>query len=126
MKRLLSMLLFAPALLAQASTGLKLGDACPVFSLPGIDGKQHGPESGTALLVVFLIVLGVVLIVLAPPDSWLRTGWLAELVWSISLWVSANACADRLDCWKGRVGVLLTHITSVALSCWAQLCRGCA
>ena len=54
MKRLLSMLLFAPALLAQASTGLKLGDACPVFSLPGIDGKQHGPESGTALLVVFL------------------------------------------------------------------------
>ena len=45
------------------------------------------------LLVVFLIVLGVVLIVLAPPDSWLRTGWLAELVWSFSLWVSASARA---------------------------------
>jgi len=46
--------LLAPALLTQAPQGLKLGDSCPPFSLPGTDGKPHGPESSSPLLVVFL------------------------------------------------------------------------
>jgi len=54
MKSLLATLALAPALLAQAQTGLKLGDACPPFSLPGTDGKPHGPASGMPLMVVFL------------------------------------------------------------------------
>ncbi len=41
------------------------------------------------MLVLALVVLGVVLILNASPDSWLRTGWLAEVVWAISLWVCA-------------------------------------
>jgi thiol-disulfide isomerase/thioredoxin len=40
--------------MVQASPGLKLGDACPSFSLPGTDGKTHGPASPTPLMVVFL------------------------------------------------------------------------
>lgn len=57
MIRFLLSLLLAPALLAQAPApaGLKLGDPCPPFSLPGTDGKPHGPDStAPALLVVFL------------------------------------------------------------------------
>ena len=54
MIRRLPCLLLAPTLLAQAPAGLKLGDPCPLFLLPGTDGKPHGPESATPLLVVFL------------------------------------------------------------------------
>jgi thiol-disulfide isomerase/thioredoxin len=54
MTRFLLPLLLAPALAAQAPAGLKLGDPCPAFRLPGTDGKTHGPESTTPLLVVFL------------------------------------------------------------------------
>jgi len=49
--------LIAAALVAQAPSlkpGLKLGDACPPFSLPDTDGKAHGPVSPLPLLVVFL------------------------------------------------------------------------
>jgi len=54
MIRVLPLLLLATALVAQVPTGLRLGDACPPFSLPGTDGKAHGPESSAPLLVVFL------------------------------------------------------------------------
>jgi len=54
MQRLFTPLVLGPALLAQITTGLKLGDACPAFSLPGTDGKLHGPASAMPLLVVFL------------------------------------------------------------------------
>jgi thiol-disulfide isomerase/thioredoxin len=54
MNRLLPALFLASALVAQAPAGLKLGDACPAFSLPGTDGKPHGPEASTLMLVVFL------------------------------------------------------------------------
>lgn len=54
MIRVLSSLFLASALVAQSPSGLKLGDACPPFSLPGTDGKPHGPESSSPLLVVFL------------------------------------------------------------------------
>ncbi|MDP1832020.1 MAG: thioredoxin family protein [Geothrix sp.] len=54
MIRSLACLFMAAALVAQVPAGLKLGDACPPFSLPGTDGKPHGPESSTPLLVVFL------------------------------------------------------------------------
>jgi thiol-disulfide isomerase/thioredoxin len=53
-KRLLPSVFLATALMAQAPTGLKLGDPCPAFNLPGTDGRKHGPESATPLLVVFL------------------------------------------------------------------------
>ena len=53
MKHLLAALLLASALVAQAPAGLKLGDPCPPFSLPGTDGKTHGPST-SPLLVVFL------------------------------------------------------------------------
>jgi thiol-disulfide isomerase/thioredoxin len=54
MNRLLSSLFLVSALMAQASPGLKLGDACPAFTLPGTDGKTHGPGSPVPLMVVFL------------------------------------------------------------------------
>jgi len=54
MTRVLLSLLLTPILAAQAPTGLKLGDPCPAFRLPGTDGKSHGPEADTPLLVVFL------------------------------------------------------------------------
>jgi thiol-disulfide isomerase/thioredoxin len=54
MTRFLPLLLLAPALVAQAPTGLKLGEYCPAFSLPGTDGNLHGPEGSTPLMVVFL------------------------------------------------------------------------
>ena len=54
LNRLLVCLFLASVLVAQAPAGLKLGDACPAFSLPGTDGKVHGPESSTSLMVVFL------------------------------------------------------------------------
>lgn len=54
MTRFLLPLLLTPILAAQVPTGLKLGDPCPAFRLPGTDGKAHGPESETPLLVVFL------------------------------------------------------------------------
>lgn len=54
MIRSLLALLLAPALLAQGAVGLKLGDLCPPFHLPGTDGRPHGPESSTPLMVVFL------------------------------------------------------------------------
>ncbi|HLP31360.1 MAG TPA: thioredoxin family protein [Geothrix sp.] len=54
MTRFLLSLLLTPILAAQAPSGLKLGDPCPAFRLPGTDGKVHGPEAGAPLLVVFL------------------------------------------------------------------------
>ncbi len=54
MTRFLSFVLLASALAAQVPGGLKLGEACPHFSLPGTDGKPHGPGSSSPLLVVFL------------------------------------------------------------------------
>jgi thiol-disulfide isomerase/thioredoxin len=54
MKRLLTALVLTPSLLAQVPAGLRLGDACTVFSLPGTDGKLHGPASATPMMVVFL------------------------------------------------------------------------
>ena len=55
MKRVLLPLFLATALLAQTPSGLKLGDPCPAFNLPGVDGKAHGPETnGRPLMVVFL------------------------------------------------------------------------
>ena len=54
MNRLLTSFLLASALLAQAPVGLKLGDACPPFSLPGTDGRLHGPASSGPVMVVFL------------------------------------------------------------------------
>jgi thiol-disulfide isomerase/thioredoxin len=54
MNHCLATLFLASALVAQTPAGLKLGDACPPFSLPGTDGKPHGPEYSTPLLVVFL------------------------------------------------------------------------
>lgn len=53
MKQLLAFLFLASTLVAQAPAGLKLGDPCPAFSLPGTDGKVHGPSS-SPLMVVFL------------------------------------------------------------------------
>jgi thiol-disulfide isomerase/thioredoxin len=53
MKQLLASLFLASTLVAQTPAGLKLGDPCPAFSLPGTDGKMHGPSS-SPLLVVFL------------------------------------------------------------------------
>lgn len=47
-------LLLASALVAQVPAGLRLGEACPPFSLPGTDGKAHGPASALPLMVVFL------------------------------------------------------------------------
>ena len=54
MNRLLASLLLASVLVAQVPAGLKLGDACPPFSLPGTDGKLHGPASSAPVMVVFL------------------------------------------------------------------------
>ena len=57
MIRALAPFLLTAALVAQAPSvkqGLKLGDPCPPFSLPGTDGKAHGPASPLPLLVVFL------------------------------------------------------------------------
>ena len=54
MIRFLPALLLVSTLVAQAPTGLKLGDGCPAFSLPGTDARLHGPESATPLMVVFL------------------------------------------------------------------------
>jgi len=54
LNRLLAYLFLASTLVAQVPAGLKLGDACPPFRLPGTDGKLHGPESSTPLMVVFL------------------------------------------------------------------------
>jgi thiol-disulfide isomerase/thioredoxin len=54
MNRLLTSLLLAPALVAQVPAGLNLGDTCPPFSLPGIDGKLHGSASSAPVMVVFL------------------------------------------------------------------------
>ncbi len=54
LNRLPPFLILVPALLAQAPAGLKLGDPCPPFRLPGTDGKVHGPQSAAPLLVVFL------------------------------------------------------------------------
>jgi len=54
MNGLVPALLLASALMAQAPAGLKLGDACPPFSLPGTDGQAHGPAAAGPLLVVFL------------------------------------------------------------------------
>ncbi|WLT31585.1 thioredoxin family protein [Geothrix sp. PMB-07] len=54
MKRFLPVLFFTSALVAEAPAGLKLGDPCPSFSLPGTDGKVHGPVSSKPLMVVFL------------------------------------------------------------------------
>ena len=61
MRRALPALLLGPALLAQtpapapARPGLKLGDPCPAFSLPGTDGRAHGPEGPEALLLVVFL-----------------------------------------------------------------------
>lgn len=52
--RLLAPILMAATLPSAAAQGLKLGDPCPAFQLPGTDGKTHGPASETPLLVVFL------------------------------------------------------------------------
>ena len=54
MIRFLPALLLVSTLVAQAPAGLKLGERCPTFSLPGTDGKLHGPASATPLMVVFL------------------------------------------------------------------------
>ena len=54
MNRLLASLFLASALVAQAPAGLRLGETCPPFSLPGTDGKLHGPESSALVMVVFL------------------------------------------------------------------------
>jgi thiol-disulfide isomerase/thioredoxin len=54
MTRILSSFFLVSALVAQVSPGLKLGDACPSFSLPSTDGKAHGPVSPMPLMVVFL------------------------------------------------------------------------
>ena len=54
MNRLLASFFLASALVAQAPPGLKLGETCPPFNLPGTDGKLHGPASSTPLMVVFL------------------------------------------------------------------------
>jgi len=60
MTRTLPSLLLVPALVcpaigrAQAPAGLKLGDTCPLFNLPGTGGRLHGPGSSTPLMVVFL------------------------------------------------------------------------
>lgn len=58
MTRHLLSLLLAPALLAQAPQapqGLKLGDPCPAFTLPGTDGRTHtAVASEPLLMVVFL------------------------------------------------------------------------
>jgi thiol-disulfide isomerase/thioredoxin len=54
MNRLLASFLLASALVAQMPAGLKLGDVCPSFSLPGTDGKLHGPASSAPVMVVFL------------------------------------------------------------------------
>lgn len=57
MIRALAPFLLTAALVAQAPSvkpGLKLGDPCPPFSLPGTDGKAHGPASPLPLMVVFL------------------------------------------------------------------------
>ncbi|MFZ1376497.1 MAG: thioredoxin family protein [Geothrix sp.] len=53
MIRAMAPFFLAAALVAQAP-GLKLGDVCPPFSLPGTDGKVHGPASPLPLMVVFL------------------------------------------------------------------------
>ncbi len=53
MIRALAPCLIAAVLAAQAP-GLRLGDPCPAFSLPGTDGKPHGPASSQPLMVVFL------------------------------------------------------------------------
>jgi len=52
--RVLPTLLLAATLVAQAPTGLKLGETCPPFSLPGTDGHLHGPAASGHMLVVFL------------------------------------------------------------------------
>jgi thiol-disulfide isomerase/thioredoxin len=54
MKGFLTSLLLVSALMAQTSGGLKLGDACPAFNLPGTDGKRYGPDASTPMMVVFL------------------------------------------------------------------------
>jgi thiol-disulfide isomerase/thioredoxin len=54
MNRFLATLFLASTLLAQLPTGLRLGDPCPAFNLPGTDGKRHGPEASTPVMVVFL------------------------------------------------------------------------
>ena len=54
MRRHLLPLLLASALLAQ-SPGLKLGDPCPAFSLPGTDGRTHTAEAREPLLLVVFL-----------------------------------------------------------------------
>ena len=54
MTRFLVALAFTTALVAQAPVGLKLGETCPPFSLPGTDGKLHGPQSPAPVMAVFL------------------------------------------------------------------------
>jgi thiol-disulfide isomerase/thioredoxin len=54
MSRLLASLLLASTLVAQVPSGLKLGDTCPIFSLPSTDGRPHGSGSSTPMMVVFL------------------------------------------------------------------------
>jgi thiol-disulfide isomerase/thioredoxin len=53
-KRGLLFLWLASALMAQPPVGLRLGDPCPAFNLPGTDGKAHTAAISTPLMVVFL------------------------------------------------------------------------
>lgn len=57
MNRRLLTLLLAPALaaFAQAPQGLKLGDPCPAFALPGTDGRTHTQEAKEPLLMVVFL-----------------------------------------------------------------------
>jgi thiol-disulfide isomerase/thioredoxin len=51
--------LLLPALVGSSlqaqSAGLKLGDACPTFSLPGTDGRRHSQETQEPLLMVVFL-----------------------------------------------------------------------
>ncbi len=63
MRRGLLAFLLVPALLApplraqapQATQGLKLGDPCPAFALPGTDGRTHAAEAAEPLLMVVFL-----------------------------------------------------------------------